>query len=483
MFLKGGLAASVAPLISLTTCVAQDPTAEGSTRQPHEKLALALNDFITANYNQSLIKQRTILRRGISQENLYEFEKKFNELEQRFAEEPLGKKKQRLEACLEEHGLSAGIANKLEQWLAGSPVQNDPTKELAEFFEKHGLLFRNPINGLVRGYELIRAAPPEKITITLFGKEHNIAIRKINDDLISHPVRYNAEQLPMLSTISSAYNPKTKLIEWRVHDALKFANGMYESYDKNRKRIADDIKKPDFLDQFLESGNDLGSFAPIDSGKRMGTEFIAHLSAQLHHAALKDLYTASKTRQDFTTKLAARFDKDILFHEGMHAVDLVELDGIQGLMSFLDKVVEKEKEKTRPKPTEKELVALKNELIIIGYRDLEIRGYLSSMYHGQSALTLAQIVGGIRPPVNIYCAAYQTIIRNICNYMVNHKKDWPQFEISADTAAHDILKKFPRLMLEKKLTEDDLKRLAHSVFQDMYAGRTLNEHIEWWMQK
>lgn len=346
----------------------------------------------------------------------------------------------RLETALAQHKLDASIAGTLSRF--------EDVPALASFFSNHNLVFRRQATNRIAGYELISLSPPEQRTLALFGKEHTVTFRRVLKELIPHSTVYASKHMPIVPVQFGVYQPKTKIIELnpvRYHEHAEF---FHTGYTKEHQRIATELGTPDFLDQFVEPGQ---------NGVTLKPEFLQHLGSQLRYVSIKQLYDACPAREAFILRVLKDYEEDILWHEAMHA-----LDRETGDWAFLDQCGP----------------GLKRELEQRRALHLEQRAFLSSLAHGHGLRVLAEIVKSQGYATDAKNDPHQdgadALLKNILKYLVTNRTRFPSLTFKRP-GAHQIFKQFP------KLTETDVREIARGVLAMEYKGRNLADYTRSFM--
>jgi hypothetical protein len=411
-FLTGlaGLAMSACTAISQEPKTARAPAQPPAKPAPDAQLIASLKEFLLARYEIDLANHKNLPA-----------DKK-----------PLLKTEvpATARASLEERLAAAGI----DRAVIGQLEKYEDAQALEDYFARFDMPFRLGIYNLFNGYELLRLSEPTQRKVTLFGKEHEVLVREIIEDVIPHSSLHALKYLTTTFVRGGQYNHPSKTIELRPNTTSQLAKSLAEGYIEEHAKVEENRLKQGYMDELITR-------LPQDK------EFWHQLRKQARLKAHKPLYDLGGTFDDFARRVYERMTRDILLHEAMHAVNN------SGDYSFL------ENSKYR-----KDLLTIKR------WND-EMMCYLSSMAHGSALGTLGDILlylpfGANGEP---HFIAAVKLIDKMVEYVQKNRKQYPEIDFSR-LGVH-VLKQFP------SLSEEQVKATVKGVYDTVYRGRSLRDFV------
>ncbi len=317
------------------------------------------------------------------------------------------------------------------------------SKELVQFFDEQGLLFRKiGMVGQVQlkaNYELIKLGKTEQKERAVFGQTSRFTkITVTEPELILDHMAYRAQKPSSLGPVVISLHWKGKgVVEYRALRAEALSKQYYGAEKKDGTMYDEEVQDNTLLDKYDNQQKLLD---------RMGTI--------LHHVAVRDLYRSAKDESDFVAKLNAQWERNGEIRGAMNCLDDFNFEKSQ-----LEKL------------TKENLISLLMEQTVHG----EMRALLAQMYEGNPHMYLGQIcklAGSQKAVLGMnHFSAFGVVTMFGLNVLADRKTyaniDVSDFQTGKETI---IFKQFA------SLTEDQVRTLAKSAFDKIYEGKSFKEY-------
>jgi hypothetical protein len=321
--------------------------------------------------------------------------------------------------------------------------------ELEKLFEKEGLVFRR-MNFLGRvgnhSYELLKIESRTPKERTVFGITRKYNAVRIQEEVISGLAAYAIQKSSSrLSGIIGSHMVGTDDIEYRPWQDASLAKNFYEGIKSLEGELEEEFKDPDVLDKY------------VGRSKSMNTMFCDRVSKVLNYKAVREQFKLSKSVDEFVLKVVPGWEETSDIQQFMYMVDGFNFD-----KEVLDKLTDNNRLR----------------LTVDKAMHQELRSMLARMKYGDAYKGLAEIFkymsfdkpGIVNPSVS----AAKGITINFIEQVQSDRDKYANISVIGYVKGTEasVCKQFGLL------SEEQIRSLAKSAFENIYKSRSLNEYMQ-----